>query len=504
MVIVALLIVGGAVSFFALNPPLKQTGTTSTTNTVDTTIAQTTCPSLSPVKDVQINSTTYDAVTEFALPSNQSGPNAITVAPDGSVWFTENGLPGIGHLYANGTLNEYALPFTYSPDSGLCDTLTYDWGVALWNGSAWAVDEDSGQIIGVNPSTGAITNITLSSEVSPYTLAVGPDNRLYFTQFNEGPKIGRVSPGNDSIQYLKLPGNSSWSSAYVLFQNSTTGYVLSINTFLRYPNAANSLIYSFNPELQNPVFQQVGGNVSLNEPSSIAVGEGGIWLTEHSGSGLAFFNTTSSKWTMFPTSLVPYVPVTLTYFDVANASAVWFNEHYGNKIGVIYDNGGRLTEYGVDNPPITNFTSVLEGVNTLTVGLGDGRLWFTQWTAGVVGFVNTSYSPPFSISPTGSAGASPTVSLAPGGSANLQLQVVGHSSDNLSVQFSDNEQGDGTPQNITFTPSLTSITQLNGSQPLSISISAASVTPPGNYFAAVTVNNGLVLVSIYVTIDVTG
>ncbi len=501
MVIVVLLIVGGAVSFFALIPPLKSASTT--TSTTDTTSTQATCPPVSPVKDKQLNSTTYDAVTEFALPSNQSGPNAITVAPDGSVWFTENGLPGIGHLYANGTLTEYALPFTYSPNSGLCDTLTYDWGVALWNGSAWAVDEDSGQIIGVNPSTGAITNISLSSEVSPYTLAVGPDNRLYFTQFLQGPKIGRISPGTDSIQYMKLPGNSSWSSAYIAFQNSTTGYVLSINTRLaEYPNATVSLLYAFNPQLANPVFQQVGGNVSLNEPSSIAVGEGGIWLTEHSSSGMAFFNTTLSKWTMFPTSLVPYVPVTLTYFDEANASAVWFNEHYGNKIGVIYDGASRMTEYSVDNPPITNFASVLEGVNTLTVGLGDGRLWFTQWTAGVVGFVNTSYSPPFSVSTPGGGRANVTVPA--GGSAQLQLQVTGHVTANASVQFSDNEVNTGTPQNLTFSVASNLLSGPSIPGQLDVNISAAAGMTSGEYVAAVTVSDGLILSSIYVTVDVTG
>jgi virginiamycin B lyase len=508
VVVVALIVIGGAVSFFALIPPLKSTGTGTTQTTTSTTSsAATTCPAVTPVKDGQLTGTTFDAVTEFTLPSPARGPNAVAVAPDGSIWFGENGLPGIGHLFPNGTLTEYALPFTYDAATSSCNELTQLWGVALWNGSAWAVNEDSSQLLGVNPSTGGLSAVTLESQANPYTLTVGPDNHLWFTQIFDGPKIGRVSPGNYSIQYYKLPGNSSWSSAYIVFQNSTRGYVLTINPDLTvYANAVISHLYAFDPQLQNPTFQQVGGNVSLYAPSSVAVGEGGIWVTEHSASSMGFFNTTSSKWTIYPTSTVPYVPWTLTYFDVANGSAVWFNEHYGNKIGVIYDGATRLTEYSVDDPPMGNFTTILSDVNTLTVGLGANRLWFTQWSAGVVGFVNTSYSPPFSISSSSATagGANSTITIPAGGSAQLKLQLSGQSSSNLSLQFSDNEFNNGTAKSITFTPSVESLQSLSGTEAVTLNVSVASGLVPGEYVAAITLTSGLILSSVYVTIVVTG
>ncbi|MDG6913207.1 MAG: hypothetical protein JRN35_09045, partial [Nitrososphaerota archaeon] len=62
----------------------------------------------------QLQSVTFGAVTEFALPSPARSPNAITVAPDGSVWFGEQAIPGVAHLYPNGTLVEYAWPFNYT------------------------------------------------------------------------------------------------------------------------------------------------------------------------------------------------------------------------------------------------------------------------------------------------------------------------------------------------------------------------------------------------------
>src|SRR5207244_641940 len=83
----------------------------------------------------QLKSATFGAVTKFQLPSPGRAPNAITVAPDGSVWFGEQAIPGVGHLYPNGTLVEYRWSGNYnsSSDSGYsCSYQTDTWGIALW------------------------------------------------------------------------------------------------------------------------------------------------------------------------------------------------------------------------------------------------------------------------------------------------------------------------------------------------------------------------------------
>ena len=495
---VAIIVIGGAVSFFALIPPLNSTGTGSSHSVATpTSTSATTCPAIVPAKDQKLKGTTFDAVTEFGLPTSNTSPNAITVAPDGSVWFGENGLPGVGHLFPNGTLSEYRLPFSMNSEESVCGNLAEIWGVAFWNGEAWAANEGQAQLEGVNPTTGVITNVTLKSQITPYTLAVEPGGNLWFTDLN-GPEIGMVTAGSYAVQYYQFPGNESWLSAYVTFASSTLGYVLAINPILAAvdPTAITSIVYSFNPSSPTPTFQQVGGNATLYEPSSIAVGGGGLWLTEHSGTGMAFFNATSSKWTIFPTSTVPYVPFTLTYFDASSGSTVWFNEHYANKIGLISDNGTLLTEYSASDPPQDNFSLI---PNTLTVAIGDGRTWFTQWTGNIVGFVNQSYVPPFSVSTPNSA-----VQIQAGGKVQVQLQLSGQDSRNLSLQFSDNEFDNGTARNIVFTPSLSAFPSLDGRQTITVGIATASTLKPGEYVAAITVTDGLVLQSIYVTIVVTG
>src|SRR5438876_9419388 len=76
------------------------------------------CPSSSSTGNhiikSQLQTATFGAVTKFQLSSPGRAPNAITVAPDGSVWFGEQGIPGVGHLYPNGTLVEYRWPGNYN------------------------------------------------------------------------------------------------------------------------------------------------------------------------------------------------------------------------------------------------------------------------------------------------------------------------------------------------------------------------------------------------------
>jgi len=461
----------------------------------------TACTAAAPEVDQRLTSTMFGAITEYTLPANRT-PSGVAVAPDGSVWFGEWGLPGVAHLFPNGTVTEYKWRYPDPASISNCQMATQIWGVALWNGSVWGSDFLYSRLVGVNPTTGQAQKIDLANGTTPYTLAVSPNNYLWFTESKLGAAIGRVSPTNGTVDYYNLPTAKYWESVYVLFRNDTVGYVLALDGVD--PEIAQ--IYSFNPSLSSPSFSPVGENQTLYAPTGLALGDGGIWATEHSASAMAFLNFTTDRWTIFPTSTVSYTPWVLTYFDGSNGSAVWFNEHYGNKIGVIYDGATRLTEYAVDDPPIGNFTTLLTDVNTLTVGLGGNRLWFTQWSSGVVGFVNTAYSPPLSISASTTAGGTPAsaVSISAGGSTQLQLQLSGQSSSNVSLKFADNEFDNGTAKSIAFTPSIAALPSLNGTRTVALNISVASTLAAGEYVAAITLTNGLVLSSVYVTITVTG
>src|SRR5208283_5614411 len=104
----------------------------------------------------------FGGIQKYLLPPGRS-PNAITVADDGSVWFGEQALPGVGHLYLNGTLVEYKWPFQYTPTS----FTTLIWGIAVWKGCIWASDQPTdqtvSQLVAVNPDTGYIQTVKLTT-----------------------------------------------------------------------------------------------------------------------------------------------------------------------------------------------------------------------------------------------------------------------------------------------------------------------------------------------------
>jgi streptogramin lyase len=459
-----------------------------------TTSGSSECDNAAALSGKQLNPRTFGAITEFTLPANRT-PGGVAVAPDGSVWFGEWGLPGVAHLFSNGTVTEYRWPYEDSASISNCGQQTQIWGVALWNGSVWGSDFLYSRLVGVNPSTGQTEKIDLANGTTPYTLAVSPDNHLWFTESKLGAAVGKVSPSGGGIDYYALPTGPSWESVYVMFRNVTIGYVLALDG----ADPEYSQLFSFNPTLSSPTFTAVGDNDSLYAPTSLALGEGGLWATEHSATAMAFLNFTTDQWTIYPLSTVPYTPWVLTYFDGSNGTAVWFNEHYGNRMGVIYDNASQLTEYNVSNPPLYNLTTITDpsdGVNMVTMGSAEDGAWFAA-AGGFVGFVSGSYVPPFSISLGGTSAR-----VAPGGSVQVALRVSGDTpGSNLSLQFSDNEFNNATAKLLTFASgSLTS--SPGGISSIVLTISAATPLTPGTYLATATITNGSIYRSVYFTVVV--
>jgi hypothetical protein len=462
----------------------------STTSSSSSSSASSTCASAPLAEDQQLTPTTFGAITEYTVSPNRTPTGIAVNQTDESVWFGEWGLPGVGHLFSNGTLTEYKWPYADNSPISICGEETQIYGVALWNGTVWGADNIYSRLISVNPATGQTYAVNVTSGVYPYTLAVG-DGDLWFTSDIAPGVIGRVAP-NNSVQYYSLPNNKETESQYIIFQNSTMGYVLTAD-----PIDFVALLYSFNPTSVSPTFTLVGANQTLYTPSGIALGNGGIWATEHSASAMAFLNFTTDRWTIYPTSTVPYVTTVLTYFDASNGTAVWFNEHYANRMGVITDDARYLTEYSITDPPLFNITTILENYNLVTMGLASFGPWFAAATAGIVGFVNASYHPPFSITAN-----TTSVNLAPGGSTEIGIQYTGNvAGSNLSLQFEDNEFYNGSAKLLSFVPE-TIATSSAGVSTFTLAVSASSSLQPGEYEAAATVTNGSIYRTVYFDVNV--
>ena len=442
------------------------------------------------------------AITEYILPSTHRQPNAITNASDGSVWFAEQGLPGVGHLFpANGTLVEYAWPGHPAPKAPDCATGVSVSGLALWEGRVWGADEFGNAILGVRPSDGnTVTVNTTSSAQFPYWLAVGPDGDLWFTSDNLPARLGRIFP-NMSVQIISLQGTGSDQPLQLDFVNSSLVYFTAVNLSPA-PRTevceCDGHVYNFNPSLVSKTVSPavVGPGFKLVLPTSVAYLAGTIWVAQHDASSVTAYDLNSRSWLVYPTSTVSWLDVTLP-LEIANANGrVWFNEHYANKIALLDPSSGTLTEYSESNPPAANYTQIQ---NDESIVPADGGLWVSSLSGSYVGFVDASYDPGFRVAVSGTNAAT----LPPGGSSSFSLNVSGSWSASMKVAVSDSENVTSIPHLITVTPSVLNVPARSSPFSLKLQVTVASSAREGIYTVAVTLTNGLVQQSAYIFLDVT-
>lgn len=452
----------------------------------------------------QTSPTAFGPVTEYGISGPDRWASAVTVGPDGSIWFVEQEVPGVARLFpSNNTLVEYAWQGYPKPSPSLsCENPVSSAGIALWEGKVWAADEYHGAIVGTNPDNGATTIVNVSSRVLPFWLAVGPDGNLWFTSDNFAPPqyLGEVFP-NMTAAYFTLTGiGAGYVPLQLVFVNSTLAFIATL-TQESAPSGdcvCNGHIYSFDPATVSSTLAPglVGGNFTLILPTSVSYSQGRVWVTEHAASAMASYDFASGTWTRYPTSRVPWTNTTLTYYTAADESGVWFNEHEGNKMATIDPAAGTLTEISDSMPPASNSSGVQ---NDEYIALSGSSLVFTSLTGNYVGILNTSYVPGFSIGFAGSNEAS----LIPGGSGSFPVTVSGEWASAMNVSVSDSENPLSVPVLIRLTPSVAVVPAGGSPYTFQLGVSAASSLQPGKYTIAVTVTEGVVQQTAYLFLDVT-
>ena len=280
-----------------------------------------------------VSVTAPGTITEFTIPTANSGPNAITVGPDGALWFTENPGNKIGRVTTRGVFTEYPIPTAGSSPAGI---------TAGPDGALWFTEDGSDPIQG---KVGRVTTSGLFSEYpipsvsyyhsNPIGIITGPDGALWFAD-SELSSIGRFTTSGALTQY-------------------TT------------PSAVNGLFDG-------------------SSPTGITVGpDGALWFTEQNS---AFGNkigrvTTAGVFTEYTPPSANSAPTSIT---LGPDGALWFTEENAFRIGRV-TTSGAFTEYVVP----THTSSAPFGITTGP----DGALWFTDigngfTVVGKIGRVTTS------------------------------------------------------------------------------------------------------------------
>ena len=135
--------------------------------------------------------------TEFAPPTANSDPWGITAGPDGNLWFTEIDGDRIGRITPGGTITEFAIPTAISDPEGI---------TAGPGGNLWFTERAGNKIGRITPS-GKITEFPLAASSQPYGIAAGPDGNLWFTEQGAN-KIGRIAPSGTITEFPLPTANS--------------------------------------------------------------------------------------------------------------------------------------------------------------------------------------------------------------------------------------------------------------------------------------------------------
>ncbi len=449
----------------------------------------------------QTTKVSWGGVTEYGLAGQDRWPGAVTVAPDGSVWFAEQEIPGVAHLFpGNGTVVEYPWPGYHTPQPPDCVPSVSVSGMALWGGRVWAADEFANLLLGVNPADGSVVKINTTGVAEyPYWLAVGPDGALWFTSDNLPARLGRVLP-DLTLSVVNLEGLGSDEPLDLDFVNSSLAFISTVNLSTNSTThgcVCNGHVYSFDPSRTGPTMtpQVVGGGYELQLPTSAAFSGGRIWVAQHGASSVAAFNFTSGAWTAYPTSLASFLDTTLPLEVQAGDGGVWFNEHYANKVAFLDPGKGVLTEYSESRIPITNYSGIQ---NDLAIAASDGGAWFTSLSGNYVGFVDGSYDLGFTLAPP----APRPVEIYPGGNVSFTIQVSGKWDSAMSVSVSDSENAQSNPKLISIVPGTTQIPP-GTSYTLAVKVAVSPTPPPsGEYTLAVTVTEGSVQRTAYLFVVV--
>jgi len=298
-------------------------------------------------------------IAEYPL---ENGPGGIALGPDGALWFTENYGNKIGRINQAGVVTEYLPPINQSSPG----SITAGPDGALWftQNSYYAPAQ-----IGRITTSGAITEYPLPiTNCGPDGITVGPDGALWFVE-NNANRIARITTQGVFTDYpipvgltpaaiTTGPDGALWFTAGDYIGRATTAGVIT-NEYL---------------------VQQCCGYAGLG--SIITGPDGNLWYTDYTGNVIGNI-TTAGVVTQYT---APTPPGSLA----VSGGLIWFTD--GNNIATI-TTSGVITEY---TTPTSN-----SGTSGITVG-PQGRIWFTEYSAGRVGEVLTAAAT-LTVSPSSGA-----------------------------------------------------------------------------------------------------
>jgi streptogramin lyase len=279
-------------------------------------------------------------ITEYTVPTANSGVSNIAAGPDGALWFVESQGGKLGRITTGGSFTEYPLP----PGVASADAITLGPDNNLW------LTDKANHILRVTTS-GATTLYAAPAQLG--TIAVGADGNLW-------------SPEH-STNFL-----DAFSTAGALLHHDPTGYT-NVNAYIALGSDNNLWIAGNSPTLGRATGADVVTTFSLNPPMAAGSSmrnltngpDGNLWICDVTDDLILKVSTAGDVVDSYAVPTANAQPWDITAGPDGN---LWFTEQTGNKIGRI-TTSGAITEYPV---PTANAQPYWIAVGP------DGNLWFTE------------------------------------------------------------------------------------------------------------------------------
>lgn len=433
-------------------------------------------------------------IDEYAVPTPNSAPLAITVDQNGIVWFTESNVTKLGRFDpANRTFKDYSVPGVGDMWGVTVDHNGYVWltqyaGKGSVNPGGAIVGGGHGRLLRFNPRTANFTIVDIATASSfPFRLVADKAGRIWFTELL-GNKIGVYDSLSNRLQEYDVPSYFA-GPADLNFDSHGN---------LWFTEAYNESVAEFQPLTASFVEYHLSTSDPsrfISSPVGIAVGQDGVvWFADHGGNWIAEFDPVSKELRRYPTS----APLGGSYgvaipngLLIDQNGEVWFSEHWGNRIGVFDPRAQTMVEFTIPTGPISTALWIAEAPNR--------DIWFTEWGSNNIGVLHADSSPPFSVGVSEGS-----LSLAVGEETTLTVLVNANSggAGNGTFTYSwssymPNDVG------VSFSPDAYPSLEGPASKQGQADIKVSSRVSPGNYTLAVGIDAGTARVSRMVQIDVT-
>jgi virginiamycin B lyase len=418
-------------------------------------------------------------IKEFEVPVKELGLEGIATDTQGDVWFlhsTNKTSTVFKFNPGNGQFNQYPVQGETVADNAIINLAA---GHLVFfdreNSGVWFTDARTNSIGKLDIQNGTIQLIKIPTQnAGPMGIALAPDGKsVWFTEIM-GDKIAQVDI--ESLKITEYPLAEDSGPALLTFDDNGILWVsLSFsNSVLRIdPQVLSS---TSGPSSAMTEFKLSGGEDTFS-PFGIAVSGGKVYVSDHGSSRVVVTDTGFVNYISYWTSPSKEFPTTLPGEIIVDKEGdVYFPQHGGNRISVIDNATGVMTEYEIPTGPLSTALFITAS--------DDGKIWFTEWAANKIGYLDTNVKIPYDIEV---AARDITLTDDESKSINISLKASGNNISSSPISLSEIEIGvigmtDSGLQGLTYAsqPQRVNLSQ-NHQADAKVDLEAEEGAAPGKY-----------------------